>query len=265
MRSAPLLVLTLWLLSPSALLAQDEGAASDGADDEPGERRAEREPRSVASPWLVEGVQPHRLALSFGAGWPAVSLGVSFAASDTLTTDLTVGYLYGAPHGGVRLAEGASIALGSRLRLWRRGAFELSLAAAAGVVIATDRRMALVSEEVINAEVRPLGTQLELDVTLSWRVLSALAIKLGLAIPAVFLLDMADRPDDDAWELSVPFAVRVGGAFRITDWLTAYATFDLGPVLLVEPVALGPDGLEQEVGVDFFLRASAGLAITPWR
>lgn len=284
MRSVLLIVALLASFAPAIGRAQEvenspDEAASESAPetttDTPEQTTDAEEPRverSVVSATLVNGVRPNRLSFSLGAGWPAALLDIDFAASDTLMVGLRAGYCYGAAHGGLRRASGALLALGTRLRLMQRGRIELSFGSAAGVVFAADREMALVRDDVYpndpdgtNVEVTPLTMLLDIDVTLSWRILPSLAIKLGLAIPTTFVLDMAERPYDDAWELAVPFAARVGAAYQLTEWMSVHALVDVGPVLTVEPVAITAEGLEHDVGAEFFLRASAGVTFTPWR
>lgn len=219
------------------------------------------------------GPQPGRVAISLGGGWPSGWLEVDYGANDRLGVGLQVGYLFGLPTGGIQTASAVQITLPTRLSLLRRRTLELVLDIAAGVVVSLDHRLSAITYDpddsdatglIPQDQLRPIGTQLSVGATISWMLNRSILLKFGLQIPATLVLDMVERPYEDTWELAVPFAARVGVAWRARPWLGLFAVVDAGPSLVVTPSAWSSEGYERDVGVDVFLKASAGITFAPW-
>lgn len=219
------------------------------------------------------GPQPGRITVSLGGGWPSGWLEVDYGANERLGVGLQVGYLYAVPTGGFQMASGVQITLPTRLTLLRRPTLEFVLDIAAGIVVSLDHRLSLITFDpedpeatglVPQDQLRPIGTQLSVGATVSWLLNQSIVLKFGLQIPATLVIDMTERPYDDTWELAVPFAARVGIVWRALRWLGLFAVVDVGPSLVVTPSEWSSDGYERDVGVDVFLRASAGITFAPW-
>jgi hypothetical protein len=297
--AAPIFAVSILLLGtlggPSASFAQDaaattehapaspppEGAAAPAATTgtEPTGTTETAAPPPVAtgapmSSWGYGGPQPGRIAVSVGGGWPSAWLELDYGATRRLGLGLRVGYFYGNPHGGLATASGVLVQIPTRIGLLRRERLELALEVTAGVDVGLDGRLSLVTDDpdtpdefegLLPSEgVTPLATHLGVGVVISLALRPALLLKLGFEIPARLVLVMADRPYDDAWELSVPFAFRGGVVWRAMRWLGLFAVVDVGPSMLVTPSAWTTEGYEQSVGVDVYLRAAAGVTFAPW-
>jgi hypothetical protein len=161
------------------------------------------------------------------------------------------------------------IELPTRFQLLHRTNLELVLDFTAGIAIGLDGWMALITDDMSDlftaGHLRPLATEVGVGVTVSWRIIPDLVLKLGFQIPTMVTLLMAERPYEDTWLLTVPFAVRVGAAYRLAEWFGVFLVVDVGPNLVVAPEAWSSDGYERGAGVDLYLRAAAGVTFSPWR
>jgi hypothetical protein len=262
--------------APRGAVTQAELAEASAAEAPPAAAQAPQ-PVSTGAPmsdWGFGGPQPGRIAIAVGGGWPAAWLELDYGATRRLGLGLRAGYFYGNPHGGIGLASGVLVQIPTRIGLLRRERLELSLEVTAGVDVALDSRLSLATDDPSTEDefegllpsdrVFPLATNLGVGLMVSLTLRPTLVLKLGFEIPARLVLVMADRPYDDAWELSVPFAFRAGVVWRAVRWLGLFAVADVGPSLVVVPSAWTSDGYDHGVEADVYLRASAGVTFAPW-
>ena len=216
------------------------------------------------SRWSATGCRTSRVSFAVGGGFPSVFGELDLAVNDRLALGLRAGYLYGAPHAGIRLAEGALIEIPLRTRLLARPGLELSLEATAGVAVGTDGRLSTLHDGFAG-QVSAIAPTVEVALLGTWLVAPGLALKFGVDVPAVLVIATVDRPLDDALELTVALAPSLGLAWQATPWMSLFVAVRAGPALAWVPVGWSSERYDREVRVEPHLRAFGGLAFTPWR